>query len=64
MCLPLASWAQGTREITLREAIALAREQSLDALEARRELHAAAWQYRNYKADLLRGWSSVARCRA
>ena len=53
MCLPLASWAQGTREITLREAIALAREQSLDALEARRELHAAAWQYRNYKADLL-----------
>lgn len=45
--------AQKTREITLNEAIALARTQSVDAAVALNELKTAYWEYRTFRADLL-----------
>lgn len=51
-CLPvLAVTAQ--RQLSLSEAIALARRQSVDAAVALNELKAAYWEYRTYRADLL-----------
>ncbi len=44
--------AQG-RDISLKEAIALARIQSVDAAVALNELKAAYWEYRTFRADLL-----------
>lgn len=41
------------RKITLHETIELAKEQSLEAMEAKNTLHIAHWQYRSYRADLL-----------
>ena len=41
------------RQITLDEAILLARTQSVDAAVALNELKTAYWEYRTYKADLL-----------
>lgn len=41
------------RDITLAEAIALARSQSVDAAVALNELKTAYWQYRTYRANLL-----------
>ena len=49
----LALSAQGTQEITLNEAIALARTQSVDAAVALNELKTAYWEYRTFRADLL-----------
>ena len=40
-------------EITLNEAIALARTQSVDAAVALNELKTAYWEYRTFRADLL-----------
>lgn len=51
LLLPLAVAAQ--RPLTLPEAIALARRQSVDAAVALNELKAAYWEYRTYRADLL-----------
>lgn len=45
--------AQNEREITLGEAIALARTQSVDAAVALNELKTAYWEYRTFRADLL-----------
>lgn len=42
----LALSAQETQEITLNEAIALARTQSVDAAVALNELKTAYWEYR------------------
>ena len=44
---------QNEREITLNEAIALARTQSVDAAVALNELKTAYWEYRTFRADLL-----------
>ena len=44
--------AQNEREITLNEAIALARTQSVDAAVALNELKTAYWDYRTFRADL------------
>lgn len=56
-CLPLALSAQKEgqteREITLNEAIAMARSQSVDAAVALNELKTAYWEYRTFRADLL-----------
>ena len=41
------------RKITLTEAIALARAQSVDAAVALNELKTAYWEYRTFRADLL-----------
>ena len=41
------------RDITLAEAIALARTQSVDAAVALNELKTAYWEYRTFRADLL-----------
>lgn len=41
------------RELTLNEAIALARTKSVDAAVALNELKTAYWEYRTYKAELL-----------
>lgn len=41
------------RDITLTEAIALARTQSVDAAVALNELKTAYWEYRTFRADLL-----------
>lgn len=49
----LSMSAQKTREITLNEAIALARTQSVDAAVALNELKTAYWEYRTFRADLL-----------
>ncbi len=49
--LPVA--AQNNRSITLEEAIALARIQSVDAAVALNELKTAYWEYRTFRADLL-----------
>ena len=49
----LALSAQETQEITLNEAIALARTQSVDAAVALNELKTAYWEYRAFRADLL-----------
>ena len=56
--MPLIAWAQNDalaqeREITLSEAIALARTQSVDAAVALNELKTAYWEYRTFRADLL-----------
>ena len=45
--------AAATRPMTLDEAIALARVNSVDAAVALNELRASYWQYRSYRADLL-----------
>lgn len=45
--------AQENRRITLNEAIALARVQSVDAAVALNELKTAYWEYRTFRADLL-----------
>ena len=41
------------RDITLQEAIALARRQSVDAAVALNELKTSYWEYRTFRADLL-----------
>ena len=41
------------RDITLEEAIALARVQSVDAAVALNELKTAYWEYRTFRANLL-----------
>lgn len=43
----------GVREITLDEAISLARTRSVDAAVAANELRSAYWEYRTFRADLL-----------
>ena len=53
ICLPLAVSAQKEREITLNEAIAMARMQSVDAAVALNELKTSYWEYRTFRADLL-----------
>ena len=45
----LALSAQETQEITLNEAIALARTQSVDAAVALNELKTAYWEYRTFR---------------
>lgn len=45
--------AQNERKVTLPEAIALARTQSVDAAVALNELKTAYWEYRTFKANLL-----------
>lgn len=57
-CLPFVSFAQNdtlvcNRDITLAEAIALARVQSVDAAVALNELKTAYWEYRTFRANLL-----------
>ena len=54
--------AQNEREITLNEAIALARTQSVDAAVALNELKTAYWEYRTFRADLLPEVESTAPC--
>lgn len=52
----LCTWpggAQNTRKISLNEAIALARTQSVDAAVALNELKTSYWEYRTFRADLL-----------
>jgi len=44
---------EDTLRLTLPEAIAMARTQSVDAVVARGELKSAYWAYRTYQADLL-----------
>lgn len=56
--VPLAAVAQNDvleqdRNITLAEAVALARTQSVDAAVALNELKTAYWEYRTFRADLL-----------
>ena len=56
--MPLATMAQNDtlgheRNITLSEAIVLARTQSVDAAVALNELKTAYWEYRTFRADLL-----------
>ncbi|MDO4162952.1 MAG: TolC family protein [Bacteroides sp.] len=56
--MPLLAWAQKDtlgheRSITLSEAIALARVQSVDAAVALNELKTSYWEYRTFRADLL-----------
>lgn len=53
VCLPWMLSAQQEREITLNEAIAMARVQSVDAAVALNELKTAYWEYRTFRADLL-----------
>lgn len=45
--------AQANRQVTLNEAIALARIQSVDAAVALNELKTSYWEYRTFRADLL-----------
>lgn len=52
-CLPWMVSAQEERTITLSEAIAMARLQSVDAAVALNELKTAYWEYRTFRADLL-----------
>lgn len=52
-CLPWMAPAQEERTITLSEAIAMARLQSVDAAVALNELKTAYWEYRTFRADLL-----------
>lgn len=47
------SRAQEQQQLTLEEALALAEERSLDAVNARNVFLYACWQYRNYRAELL-----------
>ena len=54
LMLPLVSGAEDLkRSITLDEAIAIARAQSVDAAVALNELKTAYWEYRTFRADLL-----------
>jgi len=58
MLLPMLANAEaqaGTdaMKLTLPEAIAMARTQSVDAVVARGELRSAYWEYRTYQADML-----------
>lgn len=53
LVFPLALYAQSEREITLPEAIGLARIQSVDAAVALNELKTSYWEYRTFRADLL-----------
>ena len=58
LCMPLALCAQADtlgyeRDITLDEAIALARVQSVDAAVALNELKTAYWEYRTFRANQL-----------
>lgn len=53
ICLPGVLSAQSEREITLGEAITMARTQSVDAAVALNELKTAYWEYRTFRADLL-----------
>lgn len=53
LAVPLALFAQSECEITLSEAIALARTQSVDAAVALNELKTSYWEYRTFRADLL-----------
>ena len=53
LSLFIALPAAAQRTLTLSEAIALARRQSVDAAVALNELKAAYWEYRTYRADLL-----------
>lgn len=58
MFLPLIAFGQKDatvheRELTLAEAIALARTQSVDAAVALNELKTSYWEYRTFRADLL-----------
>ncbi len=41
------------KRMTLQEAIEMAKEQSVKAMEAKNNLQIAHWQYRNFRADLL-----------
>lgn len=50
---PCLLCAQNEQEITLNEAIALARTQSVDAAVALNELKTSYWEYRTFRADLL-----------
>ena len=52
LTIAVAGYAS-TREITLAEAVAMARRQSVDAAVALNELRSAYWEYRTFKADLL-----------
>lgn len=52
-CCAVGLQAQQEREITLNEAIAMARVQSVDAAVALNELKTAYWEYRTFRADLL-----------
>lgn len=56
--MPYVGFAQtdtlvSNRDITLAEAIALARVQSVDAAVALNELKTAYWEYRTFRANLL-----------
>ena len=53
LLLMAPAYGQNQRPITLSEAIALARIQSVDAAVALNELKTAYWEYRTFKADLL-----------
>ena len=58
LCMPVALCAQADtlgyeRDITLDEAIALARVQSVDAAVALNELKTAYWEYRTFRANQL-----------
>ncbi|MEG1563125.1 MAG: TolC family protein [Bacteroides sp.] len=53
LAFPMALFAQKEREITLSEAISLARMQSVDAAVALNELKTSYWEYRTFRADLL-----------
>ena len=53
VCLPVVLSAQQERKITLNEAIAMARIQSVDAAVALNELKTAYWEFRTFRADLL-----------
>lgn len=53
LVFPLALYAQSEREITLLEAIGVARIQSVDAAVALNELKTSYWEYRTFRADLL-----------
>ena len=58
LCVQAFTFAQNdtltyTRDITLSEAIALGRVQSVDAAVALNELKTAYWEYRTFRADLL-----------
>ncbi|KAA6335204.1 hypothetical protein EZS27_016536 [termite gut metagenome] len=50
---PFTLQAQEERLITLNEAVALARAQSVDAAVALNELKTAYWEYRTFRANLL-----------
>lgn len=53
LAFPWMLCAQSEREITLSEAISVARLQSVDAAVALNELKTSYWEYRTFRADLL-----------